>query len=29
VEENGKKVAKARIVTMGLSYNGQAEIVTG
>jgi multidrug efflux pump subunit AcrA (membrane-fusion protein) len=29
VEENGKKVAKARFVTMGLSYNGQAEIATG
>jgi hypothetical protein len=29
VEENGKKIAKARVITMGLSYNGQAEIATG
>lgn len=29
VEENGKKVAKARVVTIGLTYNGQAEIATG
>ncbi|MDU0808691.1 efflux RND transporter periplasmic adaptor subunit [Aquirufa regiilacus] len=29
VEENGKKVAKARIITIGLTYNGQAEIATG
>ena len=29
VEENGKKVAKSRVVTIGLSYNGQAEIATG
>jgi membrane fusion protein (multidrug efflux system) len=29
VEENGKKVAKARVITIGLTYNGQAEIATG
>lgn len=29
VEENGKKVAKARVITIGLTYNGQAEITTG
>jgi len=29
IEENGKKIAKARLVTLGLSYNGQAEIATG
>jgi multidrug efflux pump subunit AcrA (membrane-fusion protein) len=29
VEENGKKIAKARVITMGLSYNGQAEITSG
>jgi multidrug efflux pump subunit AcrA (membrane-fusion protein) len=29
VEENGKKIAKARTVTIGLTFNGQAEILTG
>lgn len=29
VEENGKKVARARQVTIGLTYNGQAEITSG
>jgi RND family efflux transporter MFP subunit len=29
VEENGKKVARARQVTVGLTYNGQAEITEG
>jgi multidrug efflux pump subunit AcrA (membrane-fusion protein) len=29
VGEKGKKVAKARQVTMGLTFNGQAEILTG
>jgi RND family efflux transporter MFP subunit len=29
VEENGKKIAKARPVTIGLTFNGQAEILTG
>jgi multidrug efflux pump subunit AcrA (membrane-fusion protein) len=29
VEENGKQVARARTVTVGLTYNGQAEITTG
>ena len=29
VEENGKKVARARQVTVGLTYNGQAEITSG
>jgi RND family efflux transporter MFP subunit len=29
VEENGKKVARARQVTIGLTYNGQAEISEG
>jgi tellurite resistance protein TerC len=27
--ENGKKIAKARPVTIGLTFNGQAEILTG
>jgi membrane fusion protein (multidrug efflux system) len=29
VDKNGKKVAEARSITLGLSYNGQAEVVTG
>ena len=29
VEENGKKVARARVITVGLTYNGQAEITEG
>lgn len=29
VEENGKQVARARTVTVGLTYNGQAEITKG
>ena len=29
VDENGKKTAKARLVTIGLTFNGQAEILTG
>ena len=29
VEENGKQVARARTVTVGLTYNGQAEITSG
>ena len=29
VEEGGKKIAKAKIVTLGLSYNGQVEVVSG
>jgi membrane fusion protein, multidrug efflux system len=29
VEKNGKKVAEARFITLGLSYNGQAEVLTG
>jgi membrane fusion protein (multidrug efflux system) len=29
VEENGKKVARARVITIGLTYNGQAEITEG
>ena len=29
VDENGKKIAKARQVTIGLTFNGQAEILTG
>lgn len=29
VDESGKKVARARQVSIGLSYNGQAEIISG
>ena len=29
VEEGGKKIARARMITLGLSYNGQAEITSG
>lgn len=29
VEEGGKKIAKAKLITLGLSYNGQVEVVTG
>ncbi len=29
VEEKGKKIAKSRVVTIGLTYNGQAEIKDG
>lgn len=29
VDEKGKKIAKARQVTIGLTFNGQAEILTG
>jgi RND family efflux transporter MFP subunit len=29
VEKNGKKVAEARAITLGISYNGQAEVLTG
>jgi RND family efflux transporter MFP subunit len=29
VEEKGKKIAKSRLVTIGLTFNGQAEILTG
>ncbi|MFM1835744.1 MAG: hypothetical protein RJA04_431 [Bacteroidota bacterium] len=29
VTENGKKVAKARVITIGLTYNGQAEVASG
>jgi len=29
LKKMAKKVAKARVVTIGLTYNGQAEIATG
>jgi membrane fusion protein, multidrug efflux system len=29
VEENGKKVAKKQIVTLGMTYNGLTEVLTG
>lgn len=29
VEEGGKKIARAKMVTLGLSYNGMVELVTG
>ena len=29
VEENGKKVAKKQVITLGMNYNGLIEVLTG